>query len=60
MTTAGWLWRHYLRAHRAKLVAALVLMALEGAALALFAWMMAPMFDRIFVQGDTQALWFVA
>jgi subfamily B ATP-binding cassette protein MsbA len=54
-----WLWRGYLSRHRALLFVALVLMALEGAALGLFAWMMAPMFDRVFVQGDTGALWVV-
>lgn len=59
MTLFGWLWRSYLRAHRGPLAVGLILMALEGASLGLFAWMMVPMFDQVFVQGDADALWFV-
>ena len=54
-----WLWRGYMARHWPALVAALILMAVEGASLALFAAMMAPMFDDIFVQGRSEAIWFV-
>jgi len=55
----AWLWRGYLRVHWRALLVAMVLMAIEGGALALFAAMVAPMFDRVFVAGDSGALWLV-
>ena len=54
-----WLWRRYLVAHWRWLVLALILMAIEGGTLGLFAAMMQPMFDDIFVKGQTASLWFV-
>ena len=41
----GWLWRGYLRRHRAVLFIAFVLMAMEGAAMGSLSYMMKPMFD---------------
>ncbi|QEE36299.1 ABC transporter ATP-binding protein [Octadecabacter sp. SW4] len=55
----GWLWRNYLRQHWRWLAAATVLMALEGSMLGLLAAIMQPMFDQIFIQGSTNALWWV-
>ncbi len=52
-----WLWRTYLRRHWPLLLAALLLMAVEGGSLALFASQMEPMFDRVFVAGDGSAMW---
>ena len=54
-----WLWRRYLVQHWRGLALALVLMAVEGGTLGLFAAMMQPMFDDIFVQGQIASLWFV-
>ncbi|WP_341211916.1 ABC transporter ATP-binding protein [uncultured Limimaricola sp.] len=54
-----WLWRNYLRQHWRWLVVAMVLMAIEGGSLGLFASMMKPMFDEVFVAGKTEALWVV-
>ncbi len=54
-----WLWRGYLARHWRWLAVALVLMAIEGGSLGLFASMMKPMFDDIFVQGRSTALWVV-
>ena len=54
-----WLWRRYLAVHWRWLVVALILMAIEGGTLGLFAAMMQPMFDDIFVKGQTGSLWFV-
>ncbi|MEM7711775.1 MAG: ABC transporter transmembrane domain-containing protein, partial [Pseudomonadota bacterium] len=45
------LWRGYLGRHRGWLIAAAVLMAVEGGAVGLLAWMLQPMFDTIFVAG---------
>ena len=52
-----WLWRAYLARHWPWLLVALVLMAIEGGSLALFASQMQPMFDRVFVAGDSAAIW---
>ncbi|WPY95828.1 ABC transporter ATP-binding protein [Limimaricola variabilis] len=54
-----WLWRSYLRRHWRWLLVAMVLMAIEGGSLGLFASMMKPMFDEVFVAGRTEALWIV-
>ncbi len=54
-----WLWRRYLSVHWRWLVLAMILMAVEGGTLGLFAAMMQPMFDDIFVKGQTASLWFV-
>ncbi|MGR3632357.1 MAG: ABC transporter ATP-binding protein [Limimaricola soesokkakensis] len=54
-----WLWRSYLSRHWRWLVVAMVLMAIEGGSLGLFASMMKPMFDEVFVAGRTEALWIV-
>ena len=55
----GWLWRNYLRHHWPWLAVATFLMALEGSMLGLLAAIMQPMFDQIFIQGSTNALWWV-
>ena len=54
-----WLWRRYLSVHWRWLGLAMILMAVEGGTLGLFAAMMQPMFDDIFVKGQTASLWFV-
>jgi ABC-type multidrug transport system fused ATPase/permease subunit len=55
-----WLWRGYLRRHAGLLAVALVLMAVEGAMLGALSWSMQPMFDRVFVGGETGAIALVA
>jgi subfamily B ATP-binding cassette protein MsbA len=55
-----WLWRSYLSRHWAMLGVALLLMAVEGGSLAIFASQMEPMFDRVFVAGDAAAIWDIA
>jgi ATP-binding cassette, subfamily B, bacterial MsbA len=52
----GWLWRGYLVRHWRWLAVAVVFMAIEGASLGVFAATMEPMFDRVFVDGDRDAL----
>ncbi|SMY08965.1 ABC transporter ATP-binding protein [Flavimaricola marinus] len=52
----GWLWRKYLSPHWVWLIIALAFMAVEGASLGIFAATMEPMFDRVFVEGDRDAL----
>ncbi|MEJ6479594.1 MAG: ABC transporter ATP-binding protein [Octadecabacter sp.] len=54
-----WLWTNYLRRHWPWLAAASFLMVLEGTSLGLLAAIMQPMFDLIFVEGSSSALWWV-
>ena len=56
----GWLWRSYLKRHAPLLGLALLFMAVEGGMLGLLSWMMKPMFDRVFVGGEAQAIGWVA
>ena len=55
-TILPWLWRRYLRRHLGALVVASLFMVAEGATLGLLSWTVEPMFDRIFVAGDTSAV----
>ncbi|MGB3626634.1 MAG: ABC transporter ATP-binding protein, partial [Henriciella sp.] len=54
-----WLWRDYLRHHKGLLVAAIILMVIEGSMLALISRLVQPMFDDVFASGDRNALYFV-
>lgn len=54
-----WLWRGYLVRHWRWLVVALFFMAIEGGSVGVFAATMEPMFDRVFVAGETDALNYV-
>lgn len=53
----GWLWRGYLRKYKLPLGISVFLMMLEGSMLGLLSIVMKPMFDDVFVNGDTSALW---
>ena len=55
-----WLWRSYLSEQKGQLGLGFVLMMVEGSMLGLLSYMMLPMFDRVFVEGSTDALWGVA
>ncbi|MCB1334233.1 MAG: ATP-binding cassette domain-containing protein [Roseivivax sp.] len=55
-----WLWRRYLRPHTGMLALSVVLMSLEGAMFGALSYMMKPMFDKVFVGGQTGALAWVA
>lgn len=54
-----WLWRDYLRPHLGWLLVALVFMTIEGSMLGALSYMMEPMFDKIFVGGNADAIWSV-
>jgi subfamily B ATP-binding cassette protein MsbA len=56
----AWLWRHYLRARVRWLLAATLLMVMEGAMFGALSYMMKPMFDDVFVGGNASALGWVA
>lgn len=55
----GWLWRGYLKKHIPLIVAALVVMVINGSMLGALAYLMQPMFDQVFVGGDGQMLFVV-
>lgn len=55
----GRLWRDYLRPHRAGLLLAFALMVIEGSTLAALSYMLEPLFDRVFIGGDSTAIWWV-
>ncbi|MEM7644498.1 MAG: ABC transporter ATP-binding protein [Pseudomonadota bacterium] len=50
------LWHGYLRRHLGWIVAAAILMAIEGAAVGLLAWMLQPMFDTVFTGGQSDLI----
>ncbi|WP_315898583.1 ABC transporter ATP-binding protein [Vannielia litorea] len=58
-TAFGWLWRGYLKPHWPALVFAGMLMAIEGSMLGFLSYMMKPMFDSVFIAGESGALWTV-
>jgi len=55
----GRLWHGYLKTHIWWMLAALVLMILEGSSLGILSYMLQPMFDRVFTNGETDAIWWV-
>jgi len=54
-----WLWRGYLHKHIGLLLLALLFMAFEGATMGALSYMMRPMFDTVFVAGNSGALGWV-
>jgi len=56
----GWLWRGYLRHYMPLLGLAIVFMLIEGGTVGGLSYMMQPMFDQVFVAGNTDALFWVA
>ena len=55
----GRLWRGYLADHKGTMALALIFMMIEGSTLAILSYMLEPLFDRVFVGGETQAIWWV-
>ncbi|MEL6101809.1 MAG: ABC transporter ATP-binding protein [Pseudomonadota bacterium] len=56
----GWLWRRYLRQHTPAMSVAVVFMIIEGSMLGALSWLMQPMFDTVFVQGNSDMLVWVS
>ncbi|WP_238538245.1 ABC transporter ATP-binding protein [Oceaniovalibus guishaninsula] len=55
----GRLWREYVARHWPWLAVAVLLMVVEGSTLGLLSYTLQPMFDRVFVDGDVGAMWWV-
>ena len=53
------IWRDYLRDHWLRMSLALLFMIVEGSALAVMSWMLKPLFDTVFIGGDSSAMWWV-
>ncbi len=53
----GRLWRGYLRRHIPVMSIAVALMMVEGSTLGLLSYLIQPLFDRIFVGGEAEAMW---
>jgi ATP-binding cassette subfamily B protein len=56
----GWLWRDYLRRHLGWLALALLFMVIEGSMVGGISYMMQPMFDQVFVAGNSGSLVWVS
>lgn len=54
-----WLWSRYLHQYTGWMFGAIVLMSIEGSMLGAMSWMMRPMFDDVFVDGGSGAIWWV-
>jgi ATP-binding cassette, subfamily B, bacterial MsbA len=55
----GRFWRTYLRRHSPMMALAFIVMTIEGSTLAILAWALKPLFDRVFVGRDAGAIWWV-
>jgi len=55
----GRMWRGYLFRHWPKMVLAALLMVLEGSSLGVLSWMLEPLFDKVFAQGQSGLIWWV-
>ena len=51
-----WLWRRYLRRYSGLMALAMLFMAIEGSMFGLLSYMMKPMFDTVFIGGNSDAL----
>lgn len=53
------MWRGYLRRQWPKMAIAMALMVIEGSTLGALSWMLEPLFDKVFVQGQSSLIWWV-
>ncbi|RWR10935.1 ABC transporter ATP-binding protein [Paenirhodobacter populi] len=53
------MWKSYLARHWPKMALAALLMVIEGATLGALSWMLKPLFDKVFVEGQQSMLWLV-
>ena len=56
----GWVWRDYVRRHVPMIAVAMVFMILEGGMVGATSYMLQPMFDEVFVKGNSGALGWVS
>ncbi len=53
------MWNGYLRQHWPRMALAMALMVVEGSTLGALSWMLEPLFDKVFVQGQSGLIWWV-
>lgn len=53
------MWGDYLHPYWARIILALVFLVIEGSTLGMLSWMLKPLFDTVFVGGNTDAIWWV-
>ncbi|WP_438273503.1 ABC transporter ATP-binding protein [Thioclava arctica] len=53
------MWRDYLRPHWPMMALAGLLLTIEGATLGALSWMLKPLFDKVFSEGNSSLLWWV-
>jgi len=53
------MWRDYLRPHWPMMALAGLLLTIEGATLGALSWMLKPLFDKVFREGNSSLLWWV-
>ncbi len=53
------MWGDYLHPYWARIILALVFLIIEGSTLGVLSWMLKPLFDKVFVGGNTDAIWWV-
>ena len=54
-----WLWHAYMARHIGVILLAMLFMTIEGSMLGAMSYIMKPMFDQVFVGGDSDAAVFV-
>ncbi|WP_299210534.1 ABC transporter ATP-binding protein [uncultured Tateyamaria sp.] len=52
----SWIWRGYLKKHSGLMSVAVMFMLIEGSMLGALSYLMQPMFDQVFVEGDSAML----
>lgn len=55
----GRMWRSYLVKQWPKMALAMLLMVIEGSTLGALSWMLEPLFDKVFVAGQSSMIWWV-
>ncbi len=53
------MWRDYLLKHWPMIGVSMVLLMIEGSTLGALSWMLKPLFDKVFVQGESDLIWWV-
>lgn len=53
------LWSGYLKRHWPKMILATILMVIDGSTLGALSWVLKPLFDKVFVDGDGSLIWLV-
>lgn len=53
------MWRDYLHVHWPWVIVAALLLVVEGSTLGALSWLLKPLFDKVFIQGESNLIWWV-